>query len=709
MSDKLEVTLYSKVKLDDDAVGIVKYMGGIMGKKGVFYGLDVSSGEAKNDGTFKGIKYFDTGKGMKTGRFCTLKKIVKAKATSKSKFPYTIGETVMCTKTKCKGVVKYVGVPSWVKGGKVYIGLELEKKKGTCNGTTQGVQYFEAKMKHGIYVPAKEVTKIDGAKKKKKKNDEEEDVRAVMKDYYSGKSQDSPTSKKKKKKPSASNTKQAAKKKKVSTPTTSKPAEAKTPETQLTHDTQASTMSVDYMDEEKDLDFAAYAEKTEQIDTEKAEKARREQIEQMKEMERRERQQREEEKLQKQREQEERDKQKQAEIDARNAAKQQELEKKQKELKDKERLQKYAEAKKQQEEQEKERQRKQAELEEQKKQNELLKQQELEAKKAKEEQERKQREEQAALAEKLKQEKEAQEAEEKKPAEPSPASSSPPSGGIVTSGISGSLKDRMAMFGGGGGSTPKKSPSSPMNTYKKSPPISPQTKPLSSPKPKPVSSPKVNGNFPAPSKNNDGGAIKVDSKQINEEMNAAIGKPFESLKMTKAAGYAAEIPLVLYLLGERLKNLNSFGTTGLFLPEKMEEQTEKPEMQVASNIFLFFAKLPRPLLDRVEHSVLDKAISKDAMKAVTDAMNEPYASTLIYLWDLLAKVAMNPNARMGQQSLGKVFGPMCTMVTQQDMKGNRVSMNVLAASRNIAFFRRGIEWRMEVQGFNFEDSDDDDD
>ena len=195
---------------------------------------------------------------------------------------------------------------------------------------------------------------------------------------------------------------------------------------------------------------------------------------------------------------------------------------------------------------------------------------------------------------------------------------------------------------------------------------------------------------------------------FHEQRNAAFGKPFKSVKMTKVANYPGQIPLVLYMLGEKLVKLNKFGTFKIFLPEEMEKQANKPEMQLAHNIYVFFAKLPQPLLDPVPQNVFDKALSKDVMKDVIAMMDEPYASTLCYIWDILAKVAMNPNARMGQQGLGKVFGPMCTLVTQEDMKGNRVSMNVLGASRMIAFFRRGIEWRMELQGFNFDDSDDDD-
>merc|ERR1712228_769511 len=127
-------------------------------------------------------------------------------------------------------------------------------------------------------------------------------------------------------------------------------------------------------------------------------------------------------------------------------------------------------------------------------------------------------------------------------------------------------------------------------------------------------------------------------------------------------------------------------------------------------IFLsFFSSLPEPLLSTVPQKVKDKAFNKDVMEGVTKMIEEPYASTLVYFWDILAKVAMNPKARMSQASLGKVFGPMCTMITQQDVKGNRVSMNALGASRMMAFFRRGIEWRMECQGFDFEDSDSSDD
>ena len=164
-----------KVKIDDKHYisGIVKYIGGIMGKKGVFVGIDVTEGKGKNDGTYKGIKYFDTKNGGKTGRFTSLEldkvHITKTAATDNSLFHFHWGETVYCTETKCKGTVRYIGIPSWSESGNVHYGLELAKKKGDHNGTFEGIQYFQCKPKYGIYVDAEEVDDSDEFQRKKKK------------------------------------------------------------------------------------------------------------------------------------------------------------------------------------------------------------------------------------------------------------------------------------------------------------------------------------------------------------------------------------------------------------------------------------------------------------------------------------------------------------------------------------------------------------
>ena len=63
MSTNHEILLYNKVQIDDGTQGVVRYIGNIMGKKGVFHGIDVTKGDSKNDGKYKGIKYFDTKRG----------------------------------------------------------------------------------------------------------------------------------------------------------------------------------------------------------------------------------------------------------------------------------------------------------------------------------------------------------------------------------------------------------------------------------------------------------------------------------------------------------------------------------------------------------------------------------------------------------------------------------------------------------------------
>eukprot|EP00483_Globobulimina_turgida_P005467 UN05477 len=40
-------------------MGMVKYVGEIHGKKGVFYGVELWKGEGKHSGTYEGVEYFE--------------------------------------------------------------------------------------------------------------------------------------------------------------------------------------------------------------------------------------------------------------------------------------------------------------------------------------------------------------------------------------------------------------------------------------------------------------------------------------------------------------------------------------------------------------------------------------------------------------------------------------------------------------------------
>lgn len=110
----LDVHLFDEVQLNDDAVGIIKFIGEVKGKKGVFYGVDVKKGGGKNNGTIKNKRYFRTKNNRESGRFTQLSKIIRTSKTSKS-IPFTIGHTVHCPQLNTTGIIRYVGIPAFDK------------------------------------------------------------------------------------------------------------------------------------------------------------------------------------------------------------------------------------------------------------------------------------------------------------------------------------------------------------------------------------------------------------------------------------------------------------------------------------------------------------------------------------------------------------------------------------------------------------------
>jgi hypothetical protein len=54
------------------------------------------------------------------------------------------------TRTRLKGLIRYVGPVHWDQED--WVGIELDSPQGTCNGTIQGVAYFAAPDKFGVFV-----------------------------------------------------------------------------------------------------------------------------------------------------------------------------------------------------------------------------------------------------------------------------------------------------------------------------------------------------------------------------------------------------------------------------------------------------------------------------------------------------------------------------------------------------------------------------
>merc|ERR1719392_85562 len=77
---------------------------------------------------------------------------------------YPKGSVVLTTKNII-GVVEYSGTVSDGKTSVLALGVRVMDKKGNCNGSIRGKQYFECEENEGIFVPIKDVRKKISSRK----------------------------------------------------------------------------------------------------------------------------------------------------------------------------------------------------------------------------------------------------------------------------------------------------------------------------------------------------------------------------------------------------------------------------------------------------------------------------------------------------------------------------------------------------------------
>ena len=155
-----------EVKFGKDCEGIVKFIGPIPNKNGIFVGCQLKKGGGKNNGKIKNIQYFTVTK-FNSGRFTSIQNIKSSKQT-KNSCQFTINDKIYCKTTKCNGIIRYIGIPQCFinkKLSSIYFGIELDKPKGNCNGTIKKISYFKCKNKFGIYC---QINQIQQSKSKKK-------------------------------------------------------------------------------------------------------------------------------------------------------------------------------------------------------------------------------------------------------------------------------------------------------------------------------------------------------------------------------------------------------------------------------------------------------------------------------------------------------------------------------------------------------------
>ncbi|XP_019857363.1 PREDICTED: CAP-Gly domain-containing linker protein 4-like [Amphimedon queenslandica] len=172
-----------------------------MFSSGVWAGVELDDESGRNDGSHAGIRYFSCK--PKRGLFVALKRITKfspphrslplppvtgggavggAKRTATTpsdsrmknesfttarafeahsnvqmSSEFQVGDHVIVS-GRDKGVLRYAGAVKFAPG--IWLGVELDTPKGTCDGSKGGKQYFKCKPNHGIFVSPSKLTKI---------------------------------------------------------------------------------------------------------------------------------------------------------------------------------------------------------------------------------------------------------------------------------------------------------------------------------------------------------------------------------------------------------------------------------------------------------------------------------------------------------------------------------------------------------------------
>lgn len=193
-------------------------------------------------------------------------------------------------------------------------------------------------------------------------------------------------------------------------------------------------------------------------------------------------------------------------------------------------------------------------------------------------------------------------------------------------------------------------------------------------------------------------------------MRQKFGVPPASLPGVQIAGYNAKIPLHLVQMKSRLKKLGGLEVTGIFrlapdagesnrIKEVMNNGGQWLEMEYDVNVLanllkIWFRDLPKPLLNCVDPSVIERNQTVETVCVAIKQFPEPQQSLLIWLWDFCVEIAEHEaKNKMGIQNLGIVIGPNLfnTLSFENPMKAMDFSGKV------VTFFQKGVEWRKQVQ------------
>jgi len=161
--DESHITIHDTVQLSDNKLmGTVRFIGTLMHKSGIVYGIELKGDKGDNDGSLSNVRYFECSANQTQGVFVEKSSIEKRiNIIESGDARITIHDTVRVKNINCNGVVRFIGSVRGKDG--IFYGIELCEEKGKNNGSIGGRIYFACEAKKGIFVRKTSITKLDGA------------------------------------------------------------------------------------------------------------------------------------------------------------------------------------------------------------------------------------------------------------------------------------------------------------------------------------------------------------------------------------------------------------------------------------------------------------------------------------------------------------------------------------------------------------------
>ena len=148
------ITVGDEVQLTKDLIGTVRFVGEVLQRKGIYYGIELTEPKGKTNGTVSNIRYFKCKN--KRGLFLRASRISRVFPKKSSSHSYRIGinETIQISMNKYKSIgnIKYIGTPP--KSNGIYYGIQFTKPVGDSNGSYHGVRFFNANENCAYFIKA---------------------------------------------------------------------------------------------------------------------------------------------------------------------------------------------------------------------------------------------------------------------------------------------------------------------------------------------------------------------------------------------------------------------------------------------------------------------------------------------------------------------------------------------------------------------------